>query len=73
MRAGSGSFIIMEFLEFGARSDQAELGRRLAQMHLATPTVRIPLRDATAGGGTPRAFYGAAHSWASRQQAPKCS
>ena len=36
----SGSCIIMEFLEFGPRSDQAALGRSLAQMHLATPTVR---------------------------------
>jgi len=33
--------IIMEYLKFGSRSDQAELGRRLAQMHLATPAVRL--------------------------------
>ena len=38
---GSGGVvIIMEYLNFGSRSDQAELGRRLVQMHLATPAVR---------------------------------
>ena len=31
----------MEYLKFGSRSDQTELGRRLAQMHLATPAVRL--------------------------------
>ena len=39
---GSSSVvIIMEYLKFGSRSDQSELGRRLAQMHLATPAVRL--------------------------------
>eukprot|EP00271_Cylindrocystis_brebissonii_P007256 TRINITY_DN20576_c0_g1_i1.p1 TRINITY_DN20576_c0_g1~~TRINITY_DN20576_c0_g1_i1.p1 ORF type:complete len:368 (+),score=32.31 TRINITY_DN20576_c0_g1_i1:36-1139(+) len=36
-----GSFIIMEFIEFGAsKGGQAELGRRLAQMHKAGTTDR---------------------------------
>lgn len=34
---GSGSFIVMEYLELGGRCDQAELGRQMARMHLATP------------------------------------
>ena len=35
-----GSFIIMEFLDFGGgRSDAHELGAGLAKMHLAKPTV----------------------------------
>lgn len=35
----SGSFIIMEYLNFSGRSNSAELGRQLALMHLATPAV----------------------------------
>jgi hypothetical protein len=35
----SGSFIVMEHLELGGRADQAELGRQLALMHLAEPSV----------------------------------
>jgi fructosamine-3-kinase len=34
---GGGSFIVMESLEMGAGSDQAELGRQLGKMHLAEP------------------------------------
>lgn len=34
-----GSYLITEYLEFGGRADQAEMGRLLAQMHLATPKV----------------------------------
>ncbi|PKI45388.1 hypothetical protein CRG98_034193 [Punica granatum] len=30
-----GSYIIMEFIEFGARADQSVLGRKLAEMHKA--------------------------------------
>ncbi|CAG7903066.1 unnamed protein product [Brassica rapa] len=30
-----GSYIIMEFIEFGSRGSQAELGRKLAEMHKA--------------------------------------
>lgn len=36
---GRGSFIVMEFLHFGGRSSAAELGRQLALMHLAAPSV----------------------------------
>lgn len=34
---GRGSAIVMEYLDMGGRADQAELGRQLAHMHLATP------------------------------------
>lgn len=34
---GGGSFIVMEHLDLQGRCDQAELGRQLARMHLATP------------------------------------
>lgn len=37
-----GSYIIMEFLPLGGRGDQKALGRAIARMHLATPTVRQP-------------------------------
>ncbi|KAG1675279.1 hypothetical protein FOA52_016311 [Chlamydomonas sp. UWO 241] len=33
-----GSFIVMEALNLSGRCDQAELGRQIALMHLATPT-----------------------------------
>ena len=63
---GSGAVvIIMEYLNFGARSDQAELGRRLAQMHLATPAVwhRSTMTDASFyRGGSP------GMAWGMRQQ-----
>ncbi|MCO5604822.1 hypothetical protein L7F22_058995 [Adiantum nelumboides] len=32
---GRGSYIIMEYIEFGASRGQAELGRKLAEMHKA--------------------------------------
>ena len=35
-----GSFLVTEYLNFGGRADQAELGEALARMHLATPAVR---------------------------------
>ena len=35
--SGSGSYIIMEFLPLGGRGDQETFGRRMAEMHLATP------------------------------------
>ena len=31
----------MEFLELGRSTDQGQLGRQLAQMHLAAPKVRL--------------------------------
>ncbi|KAK9823417.1 hypothetical protein WJX72_002613 [[Myrmecia] bisecta] len=34
---GSGSFIIMEYLNFGGTFKQEELGRQLAEMHMAKP------------------------------------
>jgi protein-ribulosamine 3-kinase len=34
-----GSFIVMEYLNFGGRANAAELGRQLALMHLAIPAV----------------------------------
>ena len=34
---GSSSFIIMEYLKFSGRPSPSDLGRQLAQMHLATP------------------------------------
>ncbi|KAL4458241.1 hypothetical protein ABPG75_013106 [Micractinium tetrahymenae] len=34
---GSGSFIVMEYLNLRGRCDQTELGRQLARMHLAEP------------------------------------
>lgn len=33
----TGSMIVMDFLNFGGRADQYELGKALAQMHLAEP------------------------------------
>lgn len=33
------SFIVMDYLTFGARGDQAEFGRQLARMHKAEPAV----------------------------------
>ena len=33
------SFIVMDYLNFGARGDQAEFGRQLAMMHKAEPAV----------------------------------
>lgn len=36
---GSATFIIMEHLNFSGRPSQSELGRKLAQMHLAEPVV----------------------------------
>ena len=35
--SGDGSYIIMDFLELGGRADQRVFGRRMAEMHLATP------------------------------------
>lgn len=37
---GNGSFIVMEYLSMSGRADPAELGKQLARMHLAEPTVR---------------------------------
>ena len=39
---GGGYFIVMEYLTFKGRATQEELGRGLAQMHLAEPTVSLP-------------------------------
>ncbi len=36
---GNGSFIVMEYLNFGGNTDAAALGKQLALMHLATPLV----------------------------------
>ena len=36
---GTGSFIVMEYLEFGGSYSQADLGQRLAEMHKAEPAV----------------------------------
>ena len=36
---GGGYFIVMEHLDFTGRASQEELGRGLAKMHLAEPTV----------------------------------
>lgn len=37
-----GSYIVMEFLDFGGRGPGAyDLGAGLAKMHLAEPTVRL--------------------------------
>jgi fructosamine-3-kinase len=33
---GGGSYIVMEFIEFGSRSSQADLGRALGEMHKAS-------------------------------------
>ena len=38
--AGKGSWILMEYLDLSSRLDQAELGLRLGQMHLADPVPR---------------------------------
>jgi hypothetical protein len=37
---GGGYFIVMEYLDFSGRPSQRELGRGLARMHLAEPSVR---------------------------------
>lgn len=34
---GTGSYLVTEFLNIGGRSSDEELGRRMAQMHLAAP------------------------------------
>ncbi len=34
-----GTFIVMEYLDFGGRGSQGDLGDRLARMHLAPPQV----------------------------------
>jgi fructosamine-3-kinase len=36
-----GAFIAMEALNIRGRADQAEFGRRIAMMHLATPKVCV--------------------------------
>lgn len=36
---GGGYFIVMEYLDFRGQPNQADLGRGLARMHLAEPTV----------------------------------
>lgn len=36
---GKGSFIVMEYLNFGGSYSQADLGRALAEMHKAEPAV----------------------------------
>jgi hypothetical protein len=41
------SFIVMDYLNFGARGDQAAFGRQLALMHAAEPAVE----EAKVGGG----------------------
>lgn len=43
---GGSTFIIMEHLNFSGRPSQSELGRKLAQMHLAEPSV-CPLHTNT--------------------------
>ena len=40
-----GAFIIMEHLGFGSRADMEELGRSLARMHLAEPSVNYHFYD----------------------------
>jgi hypothetical protein len=40
MPNGRGAFIVMEALQLGGGYSQAELGRQLARMHLAEPSVR---------------------------------
>ncbi|KAI8466455.1 MAG: Fructosamine kinase-domain-containing protein [Monoraphidium minutum] len=35
---GRGAFIVMEYLRLGGATDQRELGRQMARMHLAEPT-----------------------------------
>jgi len=60
MPANRGSFIVMEYLDFGGKSNQEDLGRAMAKMHLATPS----MPEAAAGkfgfcvdntiGGTPQ-------------------
>lgn len=37
---GKGSFIVMEYLNFGGSYSQADLGRALAEMHKAEPAVK---------------------------------
>lgn len=38
LSSGSGSFLVMEFLNLAGRSDDRALGRAIARMHLAEPT-----------------------------------
>lgn len=40
-RGQHGSFICMEYLQLGGKYAQADLGRRMAQMHLAAPKVML--------------------------------
>lgn len=39
---GKGSFIVMEYLNFGGSYSQADLGQALAEMHKAEPAVIVP-------------------------------
>ena len=41
---GKGSFIVMEYLDFGGSYSQADLGQRLAEMHKAEPAVSMLTR-----------------------------
>ena len=43
---GTGSFIVMEYLEFGGSYSQADLGQRLAEMHKAEPAVSAVMQHA---------------------------
>ena len=36
-KGGGGAYLVMDRLAFGGRLDQEDMGRRLAQMHLAEP------------------------------------
>ena len=38
---GKGSFIVMEYLDFGGSYSQADFGQRLAEMHKAEPAVNM--------------------------------
>lgn len=58
--SGSGSYIVMEYLDLGRRADKRTFGRRMAEMHLATPAA-AEARDGKFGfdvtntiGGTPQ-------------------
>mmetsp|Transcript_11497 Transcript_11497/g.39983 ORF Transcript_11497/g.39983 Transcript_11497/m.39983 type:complete len:239 (-) Transcript_11497:200-916(-) len=37
LEGGKGSYLVTDFLDFGARADQAAFGEALARMHLAEP------------------------------------
>ena len=50
---GTGSFIVMEFLDMGSRGDLGDFGRAMARMHLAAPDAATSAEAAAGKFGFP--------------------